>query len=163
MLYTEHYQQLLINEHIRRPWGVEGQTHHARILELYHEYHCDSILDYGCGQGLLSQRIGNLVTVVNYDPGIPAYTHLPLPADLVVCADVLEHIEPECLHHVLTHIHSVTVNVAFFTICSIASKSTFPDGQNLHLIQQDQSWWLDQLSQYFNIIQHTNSLVATPK
>ena len=159
MLYTEYYQQLLINEHLKRPWGVVGQQHCDRILELYREYQCESILDYGCGQGLLSQRIGDLAMVANYDPGIPQHTHDPLPADLVVCTDVLEHIEPQCLDAVLDHIHSVTVKIAYFTICSIAAKTSFPDGRNLHLIQQDQSWWQHTLSRHFTIISVNNSVI----
>lgn len=164
MLYTEYYQQLLINEHLRRPWGVTGQSHSDSILALYREYHCESILDYGCGQGLLSQRIGDLAPVANYDPGIAKYQTAPSPADLVVCTDVLEHIEPECLDSVLLDIHSKTVKIAYFTICSLAAKSHFPDGRNLHLIQQPESWWQLKLSQYFNIIDHSSlRLLAEPR
>ena len=163
MLYTDSYQQLLINEHRRRSWGMINQAHCDRILELYREYQCSSILDYGCGQGLLKQRIGNLAEVVNYDPGLPEYSAGACPADLLVCTDVLEHIEPECLDAVLYDISSKTLRAAYFTVCSIPARSSFPDGRNLHLIQEPLSWWLAKLSRYFDIVSTDTVILATPR
>lgn len=163
MLYTLEYQQLLREEHARRPWGHVGHTHSDRVLAVSDQYHCQTILDYGCGQGLLSQKIGQLIPVYNYDPGRSEYSALPAPADLVVCVDVLEHIEPHCLDTVLAHIQSLTQVVAYFTVTSIPARSTFPDGRNLHLIQQPTSWWLTKLSQYFTLALVEDNLVIATK
>ena len=150
---------MLVQEHLRRPWGDVGHRYSEHILELYHQYSCAHILDYGCGQALLSKKIGDLVPVDNYDPGIPAYSTLPQPRDLVVCVDVLEHIEPQCIHSVLAHLQSLTLKVAYVNISSVPARSSFPNGQNLHLIQEPLEWWLSQLSQYFTLGSVTNNLV----
>jgi hypothetical protein len=102
------------------------------------------VLDYGCGKGNLG--IGR-----KYDPAIPEYAKDPDPADLVVCTDVLEHIEPECLEDVLKHIQSKCRKKAFFVISTRPAKKILPDGRNAHLIIQPSGWWVSTLSRYFSI------------
>lgn len=152
MLYTPEYQQLLVNEHLRRPWGFVGHTHSDRILALYREYSCTSILDYGCGQGLLAEKISGIVPIINYDPGIAKFNHRPSPCDLVVCTDVLEHIEPECLEHVFKDLATLTLKVIYFTVSPWPAKGHFPDGRNQHLIIESSLWWQQEIAKYFTIV-----------
>jgi len=100
------------------------------------------ILDYGCGKGKLG--IGK-----RYDPGIPDFSADPDPADLLVCTDVLEHIEPEYLDDVLNHMASKMKHAGYITIgCGPAAKK-LPDGRNAHLIVKPPAWWLEKLAEYF--------------
>jgi hypothetical protein len=86
--------------------------------------------------------------VRNYDPGIPADSALPAPADLVVCTDVLEHIEPEHLDAVLAHIFRLAQRAVFLQIALFPAKKTLPDGRNAHLIVQPANWWLDKIGKH---------------
>lgn len=107
--------------------------------------HYASVLDYGCGKGRLRRRIGPIVR--NYDPAMPQWSGEPEPADLVVCWDVLEHIEPERLDAVLDHLRSLTLKQAFLIVATRPDGSKLmPDGRNPHLIIEDAEWWLPKLS-----------------
>ena len=100
--------------------------------------------------GELKSNGFNPNTYAPYDPAFPEYG-LAQPADLVCCIDVLEHIEPELIKNVISHLSSLVLQFGFFTIHTGAAKKTLPDGRNAHLIQKPSSWWLSLLIQYFEI------------
>src|SRR5690554_4154605 len=110
---------------------------------------CQFILDYGCGKDWLSEYID----CQNYDPCIPEYDITPVPADLVVCTDVLEHVEPELLGNVLSHLQGLVKKVGYFTIATRPDQSkTLPDGSNPHRIIESQEWWARRLRNYFTLL-----------
>lgn len=118
-----------------------------------------TILDYGCGKGTLSlmlveQHSGNF-TVTNYDPAIPSFSVQPEPADFVVCLDVLEHVEPDCLDDVLAELHRLTLKEALFVISLHRSSKTLADGRNAHLIVESHEWWRDKVGRYYTITDST--------
>lgn len=61
---------------------------------------------------------------------------------MVVCIDVLEHIEPDCLEAVLDDLKRVTASFGIFTVATGPAKKVLADGRNAHLIQQDPEWWM---------------------
>lgn len=131
----------------QRNFGMGSKRRKEEILALGYV----DILDYGCGKGKLG--IGR-----KYDPAIPEFSQDPEPADLIVCTDVMEHIEPELLEDVLKHIRSKMKKYGYFTIgCSKAAKK-LPDGRNAHLIIQRPEWWVERLSQYFTVVRHQTRL-----
>lgn len=107
---------------------------------------CRTILDYGCGKGTIGKsfREAGLNIIADYDPGIPGKDKPAQPADLVVCVDVMEHIEPDCLDAVLGDLVRVTRKVLFVAISTIASKRFMTDGRNTHLIVEGDDWWRTQ-------------------
>lgn len=109
------------------------------------------ILDYGCGQRTLERDLGWAIR--NYDPCIPGLDASPDPADVVVCTDVLEHIELECLDEVLDDLRRVTRKAGFFVIATRPAEKTLPDGRNAHLIQEPISWWMPRLEARFVVSQ----------
>ncbi len=109
------------------------------------------ILDYGCGQRTLERDLG--FAIRNYDPCISGLDAAPDPADLVVCTDVLEHIEPECLDEVLDDLQRLTRNAGFFVIATRPAEKTLPDGRNAHLIQEPLGWWMPKLTARFEVTQ----------
>jgi hypothetical protein len=109
------------------------------------------VLDYGCGQRTLERELG--FQIKNYDPCIPGLDDAPLPADIVACTDVLEHIEPGCLDAVLDDLQRVTRKIGFFVIATRPAKKVLPDGRNAHLIQEGVHWWLPKLESRFAILQ----------
>jgi len=141
MLLSDKYKKQLIRMHEKyRSFGSGSKFRNAVIKALGYE----DVLDYGCGKG-------KLLVNKKYDPAITEFSNEPEPADLVVCTDVLEHIEPDCLDDVLRHIKSKMIKAGFFTIsCSPAAKK-LPDGRNAHLTVQHPEWWINKLSEFFVI------------
>lgn len=115
----------------------------------------DHLLDYGAGHNL--SLLDNLkperkFTYQAYDPGVPEYAGDPTPSELVVCIDVLEHIEPECLDDVLDHLESLTQRILFATVHTGPAGKILPDGRNAHLIQKPVEWWLPKFTERFELI-----------
>lgn len=117
-----------------------------------------SVLDYGCGERTLEYTVPPIIGMDwhNYDPCIDGFDDMPEPADLVICTDVMEHIEPDCLGNVLSHIKSLTKQLAYFSICTKAARKSYPDGSNCHKIIQSPEWWVSRLRKYFHIIEAEN-------
>lgn len=80
---------------------------------------------------------------------IPELSERPTQHDLVVCSDVLEHIEPECVVSVLLDLQSLTKKVLFIDVATRPAKKILPDGRNAHLIQLLGGWWLTELIHFF--------------
>jgi hypothetical protein len=130
-------------------YGVGGGKHAKAILEMYKKSECQSILDYGCGKGYLAKEIP--FPIWEYDPAIPGKDEPPRPADLVVCADVLEHIEPDKLFLVLDDLRRCVRKLGYFIIHTGPSGKTLEDGRNSHLIQKPAEWWAFKLKKFFTI------------
>ena len=96
-------------------------------------------------------RDGGQVDYYPYDPAFPEYGP-PRPADLLVCIDVLEHVELDHLDDVLDELARLTRKLALITVHTGPAKKALSDGRNAHLIQQWPSWWLKRLVDRFEII-----------
>ena len=152
-LISEEYreQNQLLHEQSEE-YGSKGWKNVKAANLLISQYQCSTLLDYGCGKrGLEKGMKGSEVKIINYDPAIPAYNRDPAQADLVVCADVLEHIEPDCLDAVLAHIASKMLKVGLFVIACRKAKKELPDGRNTHLIVEEPSWWLRKIGEVFHV------------
>lgn len=147
MRYSSGYKSLQQELHARGGYGTSGYKHAQHVLELAKRLETRSILDYGCGQQTLQKNVPFAIT--NYDPFIPGCEDEPEAHDIVVCSDVLEHIEHDCLIEVLTHIHSKTKRMLFVDVAQRPAKKELADGRNAHLIQESTTWWLQKLLPYF--------------
>ena len=81
------------------------------INHLLEQHNITHLLDYGCGKKLiLKQHLKPTdgFRYQAYDPGVKRFASDPVPAELVVACDVLEHIEPQCIDDVLDHIEELT-------------------------------------------------------
>ena len=130
-------------------YGVGGARHAATVTKMAEAMKAQSILDYGCGKGLLAQTLP--IPIWEYDPAIPGKEASPRPADLVVCTDVLEHVEPDKLGPVLADLRRCVRQVGFFTIHTGPAGKTLPDGRNTHLIQHGLEWWEKRLKAHFTV------------
>jgi hypothetical protein len=135
--------------HDNLAYGVGGGKHAPHVLKLAAAIKTTAILDYGCGKGYLAKEIP--FPIWEYDPAIPSKAESPRPADLVVCTDVLEHIEPDRLPYVLADLRRCVKQVGYFTIHTGPAQKTLPDGRNTHLIQRGEDWWRKRLCQFFTI------------
>lgn len=146
MLLTPEYRRTLIHTHrANKGWGAGGKYHAETVLEFARLLKAKSILDYGCGQGVLKLRLDDIIPVAQYDPGIPKYSELPQPADLVVCTDVLEHVEPDRLLYTLAHLRSLARMGMFAIIATTKANLVLTDGRNAHLSLYMREVWRKQL------------------
>jgi hypothetical protein len=145
----EYAKQNRILHHLNPTYGVSAVRHKDTIKKLYEVTGSKSLLDYGCGKGLLAKSLD--FPIWEYDPAIPGKDNPPRPADIVVCIDVLEHIEPEYLTAVLTDLARCVVKVGYFVISTQKSIKTLPDGRNTHLIVEGKNWWQKTLQPFFTL------------
>jgi 2-polyprenyl-3-methyl-5-hydroxy-6-metoxy-1,4-benzoquinol methylase len=148
LLISDEYRALNAELHKRAEFGISGAKWALIVATLANHFGCDSILDYGCGRGTLKRALlarGVTQSIAEYDPAIPEKAELPEPADLVVCGDVLEHIEPDCLDAVLDHLRELTRRVAFLVVATRPAKKILADGRNAHLIVENARWWAPRL------------------
>ena len=149
-LISAEYREL--NRRLHREnlaYGVGGGKHAETVLKLAKSINSQSVLDYGCGKGYLAKELP--YPIWEYDPAIHGKDESPRPADLVVCTDVLEHIEPDKLDDVLFDMKRCLKQVGYFTIHTGPAKKTLPDGRNTHLLQHDKQWWTERLQRYFTV------------
>lgn len=144
-MISDAYRALLKQCHEDPGWGTSAHMWVDQVRELARTYG-PTILDYGCGKGVLREHIYN---VTNYDPA--TFPERPEPHDLVVCLDVLEHVEFAQLPAVLDDLRKLTKNALFVVIATTPAKKLLPDGRNAHLIIEDGDWWRDQLLQGFDL------------
>lgn len=156
-LISEKYRQL--NERLHKE-GFGGSGHRwikevRKGIHIIGRKEINSLLDYGCGQSTFWKHFKeNYPTIVKdmvyreYDPCIIGKNDFPKkPCDLVICTDVLEHIEPEFIDNVIEHIFSLARKAIFWNIAMIPANKILPDGRNAHLIVESKPWWIEKLFQ----------------
>lgn len=153
MLITEAYKDLNARQHFERPeWGRQSMKWWETIKTLCDQLGVKKFLDYGCGKQSLKAALEPFgYEVTGYDPAIPGLDSPPEPHLFVVCTDVLEHVEPECLDAVLADLHRVTRKGCFMVIATRPAGRTMVDGSNPHRIVETQDWWAAKLSERFNL------------
>lgn len=151
MLISDYYRQMNAELHGKRSYGAGGYRWAAKVADMADKIDAKSILDYGCGKATLAAAIPKY-PVVNYDPAIPDWSSRPEPADLVVCLDVLEHIEPDCLDAVLDDLAGLTKQRGLLVIATRSARKVLPDGRNAHLIVKSPEWWKDAIGARFDVI-----------
>jgi 2-polyprenyl-3-methyl-5-hydroxy-6-metoxy-1,4-benzoquinol methylase len=132
----------------KRGYGGRGDKWAGIVLQVAADYDASSILDYGCGQGSLAvalRRVSSGIRISEYDPAIPGKDAMPDFADLVVCTDVLEHVEPDRLDAVLRHLRSLARKALWVVVSTKDSNKRLSDGQNAHLTIQSWKWWKPRL------------------
>lgn len=150
VVITDPYRKICEDMHGVQPWGTKGYKYIGEFLQFVYELRCRTLLDYGCGQATIAAHLSGISDLVisNYDPAIPKYSDMPLPADMVICTDVLEHVERDLVPDVLAHIHELTLKGAYFSIGLTKAKLNLPDGRNAHITLEPAEWWMDQINRF---------------
>lgn len=133
----------------RLEYGVGGGRHADTVIKLRASTKADSVLDYGAGKGFLAKALP--FPIWEYDPAVSGKQETPRPADLCVCSDVLEHIEPDKLMCVLDDLRRCVKMVGYFVINTGPAIKCYADGRNTHLIQKGRAWWEERLGKFFTI------------
>ena len=154
-LISEAYRRQQEKLHANPDYGIASLEFVSLVASLVNKLRITELLDYGCGKGRLMHalqgKVENNLKIQCYDPAVPEFSTMPGPMQMVVCIDVLEHIEPEKLDLVLDDLRRCTKQVAYLVIHTGPSRKVLPDGRNTHLIQQSPSWWRGRLEKFFAI------------
>lgn len=168
MLISETYRKQQEHLHATTNYGTASIQYAPLVAQIIDRMGISHLLDYGSGAKCnLARELfdpgkqhrpklehltpGEKFKYQAYDAGVPNLAGLPIPAQMVCCIDVLEHIEPECLDEVLDHLCEMTEAVAFLTIHTGPAAKFLPDGRNAHINQQPMSYWLPKLWERFDL------------
>lgn len=154
MLISKSYKLEQERLHETGKYGTASISYAPLVTEIINKLEVTHLLDYGCGQLInLYKHINpnRKLTYQAYDPGTVDYVEAPVPAEMVCCIDVLEHIEPEFLDSVLDDLKRLTEVVLFCTVHTGPAVKVLSDGRNAHLTQQPMEWWLPKLWERFDI------------
>lgn len=154
-LISPAYRDLNQEAHQRYPhFGATSGRHAKTVVDLIERVKPATVLDYGAGKGTLGKEVRPRVSVDwrEYDPAMPGIDAPPEPADLVICTDVLEHVEPDCLDAVLDDLRRVTKGTLLLIVATRFASHCLADGRNSHLIVEKDEWWLDHLLKRFKLV-----------
>lgn len=157
MLITPEYRELNRKLHNDSDeYGTSGQHWRDAVRDIS-DHGRLSILDYGCGKMTLAKALGPAYRVTNYDPCVEGLDTPPEPHDVVVCGDVMEHVEPDLVMEVLKDIRRLTKVRALFVIGMKPAKKVLADGRNAHLSLHTQEEWVQMLTYAgFEVLSQSN-------
>jgi hypothetical protein len=127
------------------------------IFSIIKENNIKSILDYGCGKAKFHPLLFNNIklpgspmdiNITPYDPAVPQYSNKPNDKyDLVLCIDVMEHIQEDKVDEVLQDIFNYS-NRVFLTITCYEATQVLTNGKNAHYTIKEPDWWKEKLKPY---------------
>ena len=155
MTFSQEYKKQQQKLHAKGNYGVvAGKMYGPMVSAVIDRMEVDHLLDYGCGSNLSllkGLKTNRKYKYQAYDPMVDKYSDDPVPAQMVVCIDVIEHIEPDHLEDVLDHLEELTEEVLFMAVHTGPAGKVLDDGRNAHLIQQPMDWWLPKFAERFDI------------
>jgi len=147
--YIEQLKQLHNDKKRPRGFGGKLKGDQADWFTYFEKWRPLSVLDYGCGKGVLTQYMTETypnTKFIGYDPAIKMFSKLPKDTfDCVYSNDVLEHIEPDYITNVLQQIDSFANRFIWLRIDTIPARKFLPDGRNAHILLETPDWWEEML------------------
>jgi len=114
------------------------------------------ILDYGCGKAQFHHLLFNNhktpgapnVDITGYDPAYLPFAKRPEGKyDMIICTDVLQHVQEDKVEEVLADIFQFSDNV-FLTITCYDATQVLLNGKNAHYTVKHPDWWKKKLQPY---------------
>lgn len=135
--------------------GNVTKKHYSFLEGIAKNNKINSILDYGCGKGHFVEYIQQKhpdINISGFDVANEQYLTKPTNTfDLIVCLDVLEHVEFGNLQNVLADIKVLTGKLFICSIANYPAAKKLPDGRNAHVTQLGFAQWMMHLSLYFRV------------
>lgn len=155
--------QLSFNQALHQSDPSFGNREHASglatnlplaLLRMHESGLCSSVLDYGTGKGLLVKRLRNelpdTIRVEGYDPAVLKWSNKPQEnSDILLCLDVLEHVELDLIDDVINDIKSLTSQFCYLVIDLKPAVKRLADGRNAHVLLAPPEWWISKFSHVF--------------
>jgi hypothetical protein len=165
---SSEYEQTLTDQHKAIKWGgtaFKWAGEDVKKLLGKRSYALETALDYGCGQEAMKANFPELKWH-GYDPGIPEKAEKPTGQfDLVVCNDVMEHVEREHVEAVLQEIADYAKTVVLLNIACTAAHGVFTSGprvgQDVHITQRPPEWWAEKVAAIDGIVMLERHDIAT--
>jgi len=152
MLITQSYLEQQKALHATGRYGTAGEKLAPMVNALVSEFAPKTLLDYGCGsRQSLKKGLTPMVEYAGYDPCVEKYAGDPVPADLVVCIDVMEHIEPQFIDPTIGRLRALTKTWCFVTVHTGPAGKFLSDGRNAHIVQEPPRWWLPKFMAHFDL------------
>ena len=156
-------QQLALNKELHQVNPAFGNRNQASgmaaqlplAVQRMHEMGlCSSVLDYGTGKGLLVERLRlelpENMSIDGYDPAVKKWSSKPnSPYDILLCLDVLEHVEGNTINSVIEDISSMTRHFCYIVIDLQPAVKKLSNGRNAHILLAPVDWWVSRFSQTF--------------
>ena len=159
-----HKKFIKVNKgsHYQKDIAFKGNSllpHIEFIKKLIRDYNCKSLLDYGCGKGLVYfksfyskssgkayKNIGeywsSIKKITLFDPCYEKFKYFPNSlSDITVCTDVLEHIPEKDLGWVTEELFLLSKKLVFITVPTYLSSELLEGDINTHLTVKNGSWW----------------------
>lgn len=120
------------------------------LLDAIEYYNPSSILDFGCGKGLLISQLKNNYPNIDIQGWDPAFNNTPLPknVDMIISTDVLEHIEYHDIDNVIQQLKNITNKAQYHLIACHRAAKILSDRRNAHLIVEAPDWWKEKFDVY---------------
>lgn len=164
--YLKTQEEMHIGLYKNMQYGSTAHTLFPSVIEpMVRTTKSKSVFDYGCGKQYLKELLKNMgVEYAGYDPAIKKYSTLDLSKkyDMVVCVDVMEHVEEKYHDVVLEDISKLTKKHVLLTICPVEAKKVLSDGRNAHICIAGPSYWLPKICKYFEPVQMANCIEGVP-
>ena len=158
--YLKTQQEMHTGLHKTMQYGSIAHTIFSRLIyPIVRETKTKSVFDYGCGKQFLKDPLEKMgVEYAGYDPAIKKYSTLDFSKkyDMVICVDVMEHVEEQYHDIVLSDIAKLSKKYVLLTICPTEAKKVLSDGRNAHICQAGPSYWLPKICKYYEPVQVAN-------
>ena len=126
----------------------------GKFYEYMDMWQPESLLDYGCGKGIILNHLQKTypdVLIEGYDPAVTEFTNIKSKIyDCVFSNDVLEHIEFEFIDRVLEHIDNLSSKYIWLRIDTLPARKTLLDGRNAHILLKSDTWWNNKINSAIN-------------
>lgn len=134
-------------------YGAASQVFAPMVSELVNANNIRTLLDYGSGQGTVPQNLelNHKLDVQLYDPAVEKFAEAPKPAEMVICLDVLDAVEPDHVDEVLDDLAALTEKMAFFSINTQSRDDLAVGGVSEGQAFQPPEWWLPKIMARFEL------------